>query len=87
MRITAEISLYPLQSNYIPVIKSFIDKLRQRNDIEIFTSTTSTQINGEFDAVNDAIKEAMQLSFEAFKQQILVVKYLNGDIPVGQHHD
>ncbi|MFL0797068.1 MAG: hypothetical protein K6L73_06210 [Cellvibrionaceae bacterium] len=87
MRITAEMSLYPLQSDYIPVIKGFIEKLKQRDDIKIFTSTTSTQINGEFDAVNCAITEAMEMSFKAFKQQILVVKYLNGDIPVGQHNE
>ena len=34
MKLTAELSLYPLQSDYIPAIQAFIDAAREHDNIK-----------------------------------------------------
>ncbi len=51
MKITVDISLYPLDSNYLPPIKDFIRQLRRCEGLELVTNQLSTQIRGEFDHV------------------------------------
>ena len=42
MKITVDISMYPLDSNYIPPIKAFIRALREHEGLEIVTNQLST---------------------------------------------
>ena len=55
MRLTAELSLYPLQEDYIPVIKGFIDRLNTETGLTVVTNAMSTQVNGDYDRVFDAV--------------------------------
>ncbi len=82
MRITAEISLYPLQQEYIPRIKAFILALRAQDGLEVMTNQISTQVRGEFDSVTKAINHCMQASMEQEGTAVFVVKYLNVDLPI-----
>ena len=83
MRITAELSLYPLQEDFVADIRQFIQELRAQPGLEITTNQMSTQIRGDFDAVTGAITDAMRASFERGGSMSLVVKYLNADLPIG----
>ncbi|MDJ0928056.1 MAG: YkoF family thiamine/hydroxymethylpyrimidine-binding protein [Gammaproteobacteria bacterium] len=83
MRITAELSLYPLQEDFVTEIRRFIEDLRTRPGLEITTNQMSTQIRGDFDAVTGAITAAMRTSFTSGESMSLVVKYLNADLPIG----
>jgi len=83
MRITAELSLYPLEADPIPVILRFIDGLGRRDDVEIVVNQMSTQLCGELDAVVGCVRAALQRSFESGTPQALVVKFLNSDLPIG----
>lgn len=47
MRITVELSLYPLTENYVAPIRDFIARLKTYKDLSIVTNATSTQIVGE----------------------------------------
>ena len=47
MRIAVEISLYPLDADYVPPIKDFIDRLTARPGLAVLTNAMSTQIAGE----------------------------------------
>ena len=55
MMLTAELSLYPLQQDYIPVIRRFIEELNTRDGLDIVTNAMSTQIRGDFDRVMAAV--------------------------------
>ena len=44
MNIVAEISMYPLQSNYIPPIDHFLAQLNAEPSVEVKTNRMSTQL-------------------------------------------
>ena len=46
MRTAIEISLYPLDADYIPPIKAFIDRLNTYPELQVTTNAMSTQIAG-----------------------------------------
>jgi len=87
MRITAEMSLYPLADDYKPVILAFINDLQDVDGLEIVTNQLSTQLRGEFDVVTGAINACLKQSMERFGKQILVVKYLAADIDISRAPD
>lgn len=75
MRITVEISLYPLTEDYLPPITGFIDRLRSYKDLEIITNATSTLVVGEHAFVFDVLKKESAVTFESGKN-IFVMKVL-----------
>ena len=50
MRTAIEISLYPLDADFIPPIKSFIERLNGYPELQVTTNAMSTQIAGEHHA-------------------------------------
>ncbi|MEE4277763.1 MAG: YkoF family thiamine/hydroxymethylpyrimidine-binding protein [Halieaceae bacterium] len=76
MTLTAELSLYPLRDDYIPVIQSFIDGLNTRPDLVVVTNAMSTQLSGEHDAVMAAVSETLRASAQRFGAQVLVCKFI-----------
>ena len=63
MDIGVEISLYPLDADYIPTIKGFIDRLNTHAELRIVTNSLSTQVFGSFDAVFAALKQEFGTTF------------------------
>ena len=80
MEISVEISKYPLADDYIPAIKSFIDRLNQVEGLTIVTNTISTQVFGDYDLVMDTLKEEMRLSWEQFGKSIFVCKFIGTNL-------
>jgi hypothetical protein len=79
MKLVAEISLYPLNLDYIPPIQAFIDRLNTYAQIEVLTSTTNTLISGDYLPTMQILAEEMQRSHQEIGQAIFVCKFLNGD--------
>ena len=48
MKLTAELSLYPLNEEYIPIIQAFIDALILHPNLIIATNAMNTQICGDY---------------------------------------
>ncbi len=78
MQLTAELSLYPIQDDYIPVIQSFIDAVREHGDLVVVTNAMSTQIAGEHDRVFEVVGRQLAASYEQFGAQVLVAKFIPG---------
>lgn len=78
--LTVEISLYPLHEDYIPPIKSFIERLNSYADLYVVTSATSTQVCGDYDKVMDIMHCEMKKTHEEIGKAIFVCKFLNLDI-------
>ena len=77
MKITVDISMYPLQEDYVPLIKSFIIRLREYPGIELVTNQLSTQLTGEFDNVTLALNACMAESMAQGGRVVFVARYLN----------
>lgn len=82
MKTTIEISNYPLNADYIPPIKDFIDRLNLNTNIKIKTNATSTHIIGDFDVVMPILQKEIKTSFEKYGKMIFVVKVLNGALDI-----
>lgn len=83
MKIVADMSLYPLKDGPIPSIIEFIRELQSQSGIEIVTNQLSTQLRGEFEVVTSAINRCMRKAMEGPETLVLVVKYLNIDVEIG----
>ena len=84
MKITVDISMYPLDSNYIPPIKGFIRALRAHEEMEIVTNQLSTQIRGDFDVVMSALRDCMRESMISNRKVVFVTRFLNSDLEIGR---
>jgi len=84
MKITVDISMYPLDSNYVPPIKHFIRALRAFEGLEIVTNQLSTQIRGEFDTVMSALRDCIRESMISNHKVVFVTRYLNSDLDIGK---
>ena len=80
MKLSVEVSMYPLKDEYIPTIKDFIDRVNDAHGISVITNTMSTQIFGDYDTVMNVIRDEMRLSFEKFGRAIFVCKFIDGDL-------
>jgi uncharacterized protein YqgV (UPF0045/DUF77 family) len=80
MKISVEISLYPLSEDYIQVVDAFIKGLYAFEGLYVKTTHLSTMIIGEYDAVFAALKSEMFATFNATTQASFVIKVLKGDV-------
>ncbi|MGB0155938.1 MAG: YkoF family thiamine/hydroxymethylpyrimidine-binding protein [Luminiphilus sp.] len=76
MKLTAELSVYPLREDYKVAVLGFIDELLQDQQVVAVTNSMSTQVSGEDEAVFKAIQAALKASYERFGRQVLVAKFI-----------
>jgi uncharacterized protein YqgV (UPF0045/DUF77 family) len=80
LKLTAELSLYPLRDAYIDAITAFIDAARLHDGLTIITNAMSTQICGDYDQVMDLISSELKASYERVGRQVLVCKLIPGEL-------
>lgn len=80
MKLSVEISKYPLADEYIPAIKSFIDRLNQHQQLEVHTNTMSTQVFGDYDVLMPILTDEMRHSFEQYGKMIFIIKFINANL-------
>lgn len=76
MILSAEITMYPLQDEYLPAIQAMIKKLNSYEGLQVQTFPTATILMGDYDVVMDAIKDAMRWSVEECGKAVFVTKFL-----------
>ena len=82
MKLTAELSLYPLQQDYVAVIKEFIAAASEHGGLDIRTNAMSTQISGDYDQVFALIKQELRRSSEKYGRQVLVCKLIPAELDI-----
>jgi uncharacterized protein YqgV (UPF0045/DUF77 family) len=65
MDIAVEISLYPLNADFIPPIQDFIDRLNRHAGLKVMTNPLSTQVFGDHDRIFEVLRQEMGASFAA----------------------
>jgi uncharacterized protein YqgV (UPF0045/DUF77 family) len=78
MRTAIEISLYPLDANYIPPIQAFIDALNGYPDIQVVTNAMSTQVSGEHARLFEILAKETAVTFAERGRYVFVMKVLGG---------
>ncbi len=79
MHTAIEISLYPLESEFIPPIQDFIDRLNTYPEIRITTNAMSTQIAGEHARLFEILGKETAASFRQAGRKVFVMKILGGE--------
>ena len=82
MKLTAEMSLYPLHEDYIPVIRAFIDAAARQQGLTLVTNAMSTQVCGDWDTVMALVSQCLRSSFERYGKQVLVCKFIPGELDI-----
>ena len=80
MKISIEISMYPLDNNFGEYILSFIKRLNTYPSLSIKTNSMSTQVFGEYEEVMDAMKKEMKPVFAEKYKTVMVMKFINADL-------
>jgi uncharacterized protein YqgV (UPF0045/DUF77 family) len=79
MRIAVEISLYPLDADYIPPIKDFIERLNAHPELTVVTNAMSTQVMGEHRRVFEILGKETEKTFAEKGRRVFVMKILGGE--------
>ena len=77
MKIAVDISLYPLDADFIPPIDDVIERLNSHDGIEVVTNAMSTQLRGEYDIVMAALNQEILGTFERVPKAVFAIKILN----------
>jgi uncharacterized protein YqgV (UPF0045/DUF77 family) len=76
MDIGVEISLYPLDKQFIPPIQNFIDRLQTERRLRVETNSMSTQVFGDYEVVMQTLTRELRVTFEGNDKAIFVMKVL-----------
>ena len=78
--VAVDISLYPLDSDFIPPIQDVIERLNAYPGIAVSTNPMSTQLRGEFGLVMDALKTEIGTTFEQLPKAVFAIRILNNPL-------
>jgi uncharacterized protein YqgV (UPF0045/DUF77 family) len=80
MDIGVEISLYPLQREFAPVIGEFVGRLNADTRLKVATNSMSTQVFGSYEDVMDALRRELRTTLESLRSRsdkaVFVMKVL-----------
>ncbi len=77
MKVAVDISLYPLDADYLPPIKDVIERLNEHDGIEVWTNAMSTQLLGDYDVVMQALQKEIGTTFERLPKAVFTIRILN----------
>ena len=77
MQVAVDISLYPLDADFIPPIDDVIARFNTYEKLEVVTNPMSTQIRGEYDDVMLALQTELRTSFEQLPKAVFAIRILN----------
>ena len=80
MRVSVDISLYPLDKDFVPPINDFIERLQAHCSIKIFTKPMATQLVGEYDDIMFVLKQEIGETFKKIPNAVFTIKILNNPI-------
>jgi uncharacterized protein YqgV (UPF0045/DUF77 family) len=80
MRVAVDISLYPLDQDFIPPIKDVIGRLNGHDGIEVVTNPMATQLRGEYEDVMKLLTREIGATFEQLPKAVFAIKILNNPL-------
>lgn len=80
MKLSVDVSLYPLNEDFIPVIIDFIQEVEKHPDIEVIRNRMSTQLIGDYDRVMAVLQQELRHNWATHGKSVLVAKMIPGDV-------
>jgi uncharacterized protein YqgV (UPF0045/DUF77 family) len=80
MQVAVDISLYPLDKDFIPPIKAIIQRLSRHDGVAVEYNRMSTQLRGEYDVVMPALSAEIRSTFEQVPHAVFAIKILNNPV-------
>ena len=80
MFVAVDISLYPLDADFLPPIQDIIHRFNGHPGIEVTTNVMSTQIRGEYELVMDVLRREIGTTFERVPKAVFAIRILNNPI-------
>lgn len=78
MKVSVDISMYPMNKNYEEPIIKFINLLK-KSPFTILENPLTTQVYGDYDDVMDFLKTAMKETFLSEEMCVFTMKFIKGD--------
>ena len=82
MKVTVELSLYPLVEEYTQVIIGFIRRLKQHESIQVRTTAMSTYVTGNYDDVMSILTSELKEVYTIIPDSSTVIKIIPKDLNV-----
>ncbi len=80
MQVAVDISLYPLDDNFIPPIKDVIERLASHDGIEVERNRMSTQVRGAYDTVMPILTAEFRRTFETVPHAVFAIKLIGNPV-------
>lgn len=80
MQVAVDISLYPLDADFIPPIKDIIDRLEAHGGVDVERNRMSTQLRGDYDDVVPVLMSEIRRTFENVPKAVFAIKILNNPV-------
>lgn len=80
MQVAVDISLYPLDEDFIPPIKNVIERLSRHEGVQVEYNRMSTQLRGDYDVVMPALTAEIRTTFEDVPKAVFAIKILNNPV-------
>jgi|TARA_B110000914_G_scaffold222666_1_gene236607 uncharacterized protein YqgV (UPF0045/DUF77 family) len=79
MRISVDISLYPLTEDYVEPILAFIAQLESNSKLIVKRNSLSTQVFGEYRDVMDMLDKEIEVVFDELPHSVFAMKFVGTD--------
>jgi len=82
MKITIEISLYPLKEDYTGVIIDFIKNLKKHDSVNVHSTAMSTYVSGDYDMAMNIVSSELKKIHQIVPDSCTVMKIIPKDLNV-----
>jgi len=79
MKISVDISMYPLQKEFETPILAFISQLEKETSVEVVRNELSTQVHGEYKIIMALLEKEMFSVFTEIPDSIFVLKFVGNN--------
>jgi len=79
MKVSVDISMYPLAEDYCEPIIDFIDKLETHSEVSVQRNSMSTHIYGDYHAVMGTLNTEIITVLEQLPTTVFVIKLVGTD--------
>ncbi len=80
MKVSVDVSLYPLREELIPAIIDFINEVEKHPGIDVLRNRMSTQLFGDYEQVMAVLGQELRRNWETHGKSVLVAKFIPGDV-------
>lgn len=78
MKISVEISMYPLLEKYRPPIHAFIERMAQHSSLSIEYGKMSTYLFGDYEKIMPLLQSEIQTTLQDIPESVFVIKLSGG---------